>query len=226
VDGVLDRSWRTFPFRVGCVTREAPAMSDQPSTVTEWIGQLRRGDPEAARKLWQRYFARLVGLARAHLASLPRRAADEEDVALSVFASFCRAVEQGRYPDLQDRDELWSLLATLTRHRAEDLRRHEQAEKRGGGEVRGDSTLDSPDLRQGFAALAAREPTPAEAAELADRLAHLFGLLRDADLRRVAELKLQGYTNAEIAAAVGVIESTVERRLKRIRACWEKELGR
>jgi len=56
--------------------------------VTDWIGQLRAGDPAAAQKLGNRYLRRLVGLARKKLQNAPRRAADEEDVALSAFASF------------------------------------------------------------------------------------------------------------------------------------------
>ena len=65
------------------------------ASVTQWIGRLKAGDPDAAQKLWERYFRRLVGLARKKLRAAPRRAADEEDVALSAFDSFCRAAGQG-----------------------------------------------------------------------------------------------------------------------------------
>ena len=82
--------------------------------VTVWLGRLRAGDAAAARPLWDKYFHRLVALARARLRSAPRRAADEEDVALSAFDSFCRNAEAGRFPDLTDRDSLWRLLAAFT----------------------------------------------------------------------------------------------------------------
>ena len=65
------------------------------ASVTQWINRLKAGDPDAAQKLWERYFRRLVGLARKKLRSAPRRAADEEDVALSAFDSFCRNAEAG-----------------------------------------------------------------------------------------------------------------------------------
>jgi hypothetical protein len=55
------------------------------ASVTQWIDRLEAGDPDAAQKLWERYFLRLVGLARKKLRAVPRRAADEEDVALSAF---------------------------------------------------------------------------------------------------------------------------------------------
>jgi hypothetical protein len=66
-------------------------MESGDGSVTRWIGQLQDGDALAAQQLWQRYFHRLVSLARQRLRGAPRRAADEEDVALSAFASFCRA---------------------------------------------------------------------------------------------------------------------------------------
>src|SRR5262245_46060314 len=73
------------------------------ASVTQWIDGLKAGDPNAAQKLWERYCRRLVGLARKKLRAAPRRAADEEDVALSAFDSFCRGAEQDRFPQLNDR---------------------------------------------------------------------------------------------------------------------------
>jgi len=43
--------------------------------VTRLLQRLIQGDPSAARDLWQRYFARLVGLARDRLRGSLRRAA-------------------------------------------------------------------------------------------------------------------------------------------------------
>src|SRR5438094_451722 len=82
-------------------------------SVTGWLGQMRQGEPDAVQRLWERYFVRLVGLARQRLRDAPRRAADEEDVALSAFDSFCRGAEAGRFPLLEDRDSLWRLLVVL-----------------------------------------------------------------------------------------------------------------
>jgi hypothetical protein len=64
-------------------------------SVTRWLGLLQAGDPADAQQLWQQYFQRLVGLARKNLAGSPRRAADEEDVALSAFDTFCRNAQKG-----------------------------------------------------------------------------------------------------------------------------------
>src|SRR5438067_6883003 len=139
-------------------------------SVSHWIGQLQAGDHAAAQKLWERYFQRLVGLARKKLQGQPRRAADEEDVALSAFASFCRGAEAGRFPRLTDRDDLWRLLVTMTERKAFNLVRDEHRLKRGGGAVQGESALHRPDdsTVRGLDDCAGREPTPEFAAEVAE----------------------------------------------------------
>src|SRR5262249_33514107 len=93
-------------------------------SVTFWIGQLKAGDPKAVQPLWERYFDRLVRLARKRLRGVRGSAADEEDVALSAFNNFCQAAVQGRFPDMLDRDDLWRLLVVITDRKAVSLVRH------------------------------------------------------------------------------------------------------
>jgi DNA-directed RNA polymerase specialized sigma24 family protein len=206
------------------LVEDGPVSTDQ--SVTFWIGQLKDGDAEAAQQLWQRYYARLVGLARQKLGALPRRAADEEDVALSAFHSFCGGVDKGRFPRLDDRDDLWQVLVTLAGWKASNLRKHEHALKRGGGRVRGDSAfLPDPAAATdaGIAQVVDGEPTPAFAAVLAEECQCRLDQLRDETLRRVAVLKMEGHTNEEIAQQLGCVVRTVERKLLGIRAIWSEE---
>jgi DNA-directed RNA polymerase specialized sigma24 family protein len=191
--------------------------------VTLWLSQLAQGDQKAAERIWRRYFEKLVHLARSKLEGLPRRAADEEDVALSAMHSFCRAVAAGRYPRLQDRDDLWKLLVAITSHKAIALCRRERAEKRGGGHVRGGSIVGGSgeaDERPGVDAALGREPTPQLAAIMAETCEALLARLEDGSLQKLALLKLQGYSNGEIAAQFGLTERSVERKLGRIRKIW------
>src|SRR2546423_14922065 len=99
-------------------------------SVTSWLNLLKRGEPAAAQPLWERYFPRLVALARTRLRGTPRRAADEEDVALSAFDSFCRHAGQGRFPQLADRDDLWQVVMMLAARQAGQLARHGSRLKR------------------------------------------------------------------------------------------------
>lgn len=185
-------------------------------SVTHWLGRLKAGDPAAAGPLWDRYFPRLVELARARLAGFPRRAADEEDVALSAFDSFCRDAAAGRLPRLDDRDDLWRVLLLITGQKALDLVRHESAAKRGGRPGAGDFDIE---------ALAGAGPTPEFAALVAEEFRRLIEKLPDADLRALAVWKMEGHTNDEIAARWGCVPRTVERRLKVIRSLWAGEVG-
>jgi DNA-directed RNA polymerase specialized sigma24 family protein len=192
--------------------------------VTHWIGQLRAGDPVAAQHLWEGYFRRLVGLARGKLQGLPRRAADEEDVALSAFASFCHGVECGRFPRLADRDDLWRLLVTITARKALHLKRDEHSQKRGGGAVHDEASLGgrdgSDDDDAALDQMLASDPTPAFAAQVADEFQRLLESLGNADLRKIAVSKMEGYTTEEIAAKLRRAPRTVERKLDLIRRRW------
>jgi DNA-directed RNA polymerase specialized sigma24 family protein len=199
-------------------------------SVTDWIDQLKAGVPDGAERLWERYFEQLVALARTRMRGMPRRAADEEDVALSAFDSLCRGAEHGRFPELLHRDSLWRLLVTITLRKVHDVRRDEHRLKRGNGQViRESELLDAPDsamTEAGLEQVVGREPTPAWAAQVAEECRRLLGRLNDATLQTLALLKMEGYTNEELADRLGCGLRTVERKLRLIRQIWGKELAR
>ena len=198
-------------------------------SVTRCLRKLQAGNHRGAEKLWQDYFHRLVSLARSKLKNQPRRVADEEDVALSAFDSFCRAAEQGRFPQLSDRNDLWTVLVLITARKAADLVQHECRQKRGGGMVRGVSAVTGPpgsmDSEGGLEQIVGSEPTPDFAAQVAEEYQRLLALLYDAELRSIAVWKMEGYTNAEIADKLGYATVTIERRLRLIRSLWKKDKG-
>jgi DNA-directed RNA polymerase specialized sigma24 family protein len=189
-------------------------------SVTALLERLQEGDHEAARLLWQRYYPRMVALARQKLKGFSLRAADEEDAALSAFNTFCRAAEKGNFPDLKNRHGLWALLVVLTARKVADLLREQHAMKRGRGQVHGDSAVQPDEDASdpgGFDHLPGDDLTPLEEALLAEEVETLLARLRDPALRQVAVWKLEGYTNTEIAGRLSCSEPTVERRLAIIR---------
>jgi DNA-directed RNA polymerase specialized sigma24 family protein len=190
-------------------------------SVTRWIGPLQAGDAEAAQQLWQRYFGRLVGLARAKLRGAARRASDEEDVALSALDSFYRGARQGRFPQLNDRDNLWRLLVVITARKALNQKRDEARQKRGGARAEGEAAPRKGDAE--LERVVGREPSPEFAAQVAEECQRLLDGLGDETLRVVALGKMEGRTNEEIAQKLHVAPRTVERKLSLIRALWEKE---
>ena len=171
---------------------------------THWLRLLKAGNDSAAQVLWDRYFSLLVGFARRKIGAAPRRVADEEDVALNAFDSFCRGVEQGRFPRLNDRNDLRGVLLLLVARKAARHVRHERVAKRGGGKVNAAADLagDNSD-DEVLALLIDAEPTPDVAAQLAEECGRLLDMLGDEDLRRIALWQVEGYTVEEIAEKLG-----------------------
>jgi DNA-directed RNA polymerase specialized sigma24 family protein len=201
--------------------------TDDHGSVTHWIDALKAGELAAAQPLWERYFHRLVHRARARLRALGRQGgdADEEDAALSAFDSFCAGLARGRFPQLDDRDDLWRLLVALVARKAVDQARHRRRQKRGGGRVLDEAALGGPDAGAGPTALDALigpEPTPAFAALVAEEYHRLLEGLGDETLHRIALRKMEGYTLEEIAAELGCSRRKVVNKLRLIRMYWER----
>ena len=196
-------------------------------SVTRWIDGLKLGDQDAAQGLWERYFGRLVRLARARLARCAGADEDEEDAALSAFDSFCAGLALGRFPRLADRDDLWRLLVVITARKVSAQVDRRRAWKRGGLRLRVDGVGPAHDRDQRdddrLAELVGREPTPEFAAMIAEEFRSLLDRLGDDQLRRIALDRMEGYTSDEIAERLGCARRTVARRLELIRQLWNEE---
>lgn len=191
-------------------------------SVTTWIGLLEKGDEDAAQRLWERYFSRLLEFARGRLRGQSTRVLDEEDLALSAFFTFCRAAAGKRVPQVNNRDDLWRTLVLITAGKAIDWRRRQQSLKRGGGRLPANDLPGSrPDDFAMLENVIGAEPDPAFAAQLAEEFQLLMDRLADDRLRELALLKLEGYSNEEIAEKLACSLRTVTRRLTVIRRIWE-----
>jgi DNA-directed RNA polymerase specialized sigma24 family protein len=193
-------------------------------SITRWIGDLKAGGDSAAQHLWERYFHRLVHLARARLRAARRAGAvaDEEDAALSAFDSFCRGAASGKFPQVADRDDLWRLLVVITVRKVLGQLKRQGARKRGGGRLVGESALIGGDAAEGggLDLIAGDEPSPELAAQVVDEYRRLRSGLRTEVLRQVLDLRLEGYTRKEIAQRLGCAERAVKRKLDVIREAW------
>jgi DNA-directed RNA polymerase specialized sigma24 family protein len=195
---------------------------NDPGSVTRWIADLKAGELAAAQPLWERYFSRVVDLARQRLRSVRQKDAgsDEEDAALSAFDSLCAGLARGRYPQLADRDDLWRLLVVITTRKVQAQVRRHLRRKRGAGQVRLASELagaacdDENDL---LAQTVGSEPTPEFAVMVADEYRRLLERLDDDTLRKVAVLRMEGHTTEEVACQLGCARRTVARQLALIR---------
>jgi RNA polymerase sigma factor (sigma-70 family) len=200
---------------------------DEDDPVTQWIQGLKAGDEAAVAGLWDRYFERLVHLARQKLGSTPRRVADEEDVAVSVFRCLCTGAQHGRLAEMTDRGDLWRVLVTMTMRKTIDQQRRLAGKKRGAGHVRGESVFvrkSGEEGTPGIQQFGDNLPTPLMLTIIEEERQRLLESLEDPKLRQVALWKLESYTNEEIAEKLQLTTRSVERKLQRIRETWSQVL--
>jgi RNA polymerase sigma factor (sigma-70 family) len=181
------------------------------------LARLQGGDSQAAVVLFHRYTDRLIALARSRLPAILGRRVDPEDVVQSVYRSFFARAAEGRYV-LQRGGDLWRLLVTITLHKVYHQVEHYAAGKRTPTREHACGIADPP------AELLAREPSPVEAAALADEVEQLFRRL-EPDERRVLELRLMGYHRDEIADQMQRSLRTVCRILDKVKHQLQQQRG-
>lgn len=195
-------------------------------SVTRWLEAVELGDELAAQRLWERYYSRLLRLARSKLTGVAGRAFDEQDVVLNAFEACYRGLQSGRFPHINDRHDLWRLLITLTARKAIDGVRREQREKRGGGRVLAEADLNGlaghGSDEHWLARVVGPEPTPEFAVMLAEDLHRRLDRLPNPALRDICLWKMEGWTNDEIAVRLDCTTRTVERKLELIRKHWQE----
>jgi RNA polymerase sigma-70 factor (ECF subfamily) len=191
-------------------------MSDvlSPESSVELLARWRAGDQQAAAQLWRRYAERLIALVRSRLSARLSRHLDPEDLVQSAYRCFFSGARSDHYV-LQHSGDLWRLLVTITRHKLYDQFKRYATRKRDLGL---EQPLDEEGLVVRFQTrLLTHEPSPAEAAALADELEEVLRGLKPIQ-RRMVELRLEGYRLEEIAEATQHHERTVRRLLK-----WVKQ---
>jgi RNA polymerase sigma factor (sigma-70 family) len=182
-------------------------------TTDAWLAALVDGDERTVAEFWEEYGDRLNRLADRHLSPRLHRRVGSDDVIQSVCRTFFRRAREGQF-ELSDAEALWRLLCVITLNKCRLLARFHGRQRRGLGK---EQPLDGPvgAERVSPGEPAASDPTPDQAAELADELARVLSGL-DGEGQQLVELKLQERTNAEIAAQMKCSERTVRRLLKRV----------
>jgi RNA polymerase sigma-70 factor (ECF subfamily) len=186
-----------------------------PDSFAELMTQLRQGDNDAAARVFARFTSSLVSLASHRLEPCLRRKIDPEDIVQSVYKSFFRRQHAGQFT-LLDWDSLWGLLSVITIRKCLNRSAHFHAECRDVGQEVAPGDID-PTL-----ALLARDPTPEEAAVLAETVEQLISSFDEGEERDIVMLALQGLPTEEISARLGRAERTVRRIRERIRKRLER----
>ena len=177
----------------------------------------RRGDQEAARQIVERYVDRLLMLARGRISQRLSSRVDAEDIVQSVFRTFFFRVKDGQFV-FADQDDLCKLLVRITLHKTLRQVAFHKAAKRDPSQ----ETDQGEHHAEQLMALLDSEPSPEATVAFLDLLEH-FLAQHGAQEREILEMRLQGYSNDEIAKKLGVYDRKIRRVIEHIRAIAEKE---
>lgn len=182
------------------------------------IEGLRYGEQVAAQRLFRHFTGQLIVLARRHLDQALASKVDPEELVQSVYKSFLRRfrAEQCAFDTW---DSLWGYLSLLTVRKCADRADYHRAARRDLARERALADLDQDVLHRPLS----REPTPFEAAVLAETVESLMSVLDERD-RDILSLHLQGYTIGEVSNALGRAQRTVRRALARIKRRVRRQL--
>jgi RNA polymerase sigma factor (sigma-70 family) len=205
--------------------QEKKSSSDSSGSVTALIRGAQAGDRQTApSQLWNRYYQQVCHVVRQVLRGSHEIDGDWEDVALETMRQVLEGVYEDRYPLLNDRDNLWAILARVTVCRALDERKRRQRHQRRLGMVASDATSSSavePRERFPVETVVDRAPLPDLVLEATEQIERLMGLLGSHPrLATLARLKLQGATQEQISDELQVSQRTIRRDLARIREIW------
>ena len=139
---------------------------------------------------------------------------DAEDAALSAMHSLFRGMHHDRFPELDDRGNLWRLLVLITHRKVRAQWRKENANRRTQPS---DSGQEFP-----ITEIITSDPTPESVHIMMEEMEILLKRLKDDHLRKVALLRMDGFNQDEIADQLDCASRTIRRKLNRIREIWSE----
>lgn len=187
---------------------------------TDLVARWRAGDQNAARVLYQRYVDRLSGIVTAQLSDRLRARTDADDVLQSACRSFFRRVRDGQFQFDED-DDVWKLLVTISLNKLRSqVRKHSAAKRNAAQEVarRDNSMPDDFHLEK-----LAETPSPVEAFIFAEMIERVSCRL-DSRHAMLLELRMEGYSQQEIADELQTSDRSIRRMLDNIREVLSREL--
>lgn len=175
-----------------------------PADLTALLQAAHAGDAAAAEAVWPVIYPELRRIAHARLRGGSHTLATEE----LLHEGYLRLCQPGMAP-LHSRQHFYALASKVMRHLVIDHLRHRQAARRGG---------DQPALSWDTACVEAAQPADeTRLLALDDALQSLQRL--EPELAALVELRFfGGYTEPEVATALGLSERTLRRHWSKARA--------
>ena len=173
------------------------------------FARARAGDQAAWEELFRTCYPKVVRVVRRKLDRPMRSLYDSTDFASDVMKSLMANLDRLDFPSM---DCLMSFLAQVAEQKVIDEYRRRHTLKRDVSRERALVTDDGTDLRP--LVLASADPTPSQVAQ-ADEVRERLLAGQEEPERVIIELKLQNYSNAEIAVKTGW-------NLRRVQRFFEK----
>jgi RNA polymerase sigma-70 factor (ECF subfamily) len=184
-------------------------MSQVTADFTELLARARGSEPDALAALVRQYEPEVRIVARVLLGPALRPYLDSLDLVQSVHRSLLLGLRHGKV-DVSSSERLIALAVTMVRRKiARQWRRHQR-------QTRADFAGDAGSLARKLAELSRPAADPAGAAQVHDSLRHLCERL-DGPERQMLELRMQGYSTAEVARQLGLDADVLRVRLSRLR---------
>ncbi len=166
------------------------------------LDRLCKGQQEAASEVYTLYARRIRALIRSRTSTFLAPRLDPDDVLQSVFRAFFQAVRRGLYR-VPDSDSLWNLLAAIALNKVRTAHSFHHAARR---DVRLTESLPDTGIVDTLLSSDLIEVAVRDILELLPSMERL-----------IAQMRLQGYEIAEIAARLELSKRSVERLLQRCR---------
>jgi RNA polymerase sigma-70 factor (ECF subfamily) len=190
-----------------------PTPPEEQALIDLW----RKGDQDAARQIVERYIDRLLVLARRRISQRLASRVDAEDIVQSVFRTFFVRLKDGRFV-FQEEDDLCKLLVRITLHKTlRQVAFHKAAKRDPNLE-----TNQGEHHREQLLAVLDREPSVEDALAFEDELDKFLAPLSEQE-QQIIRMRLQGYTNDEIAQELGLYDRKIRRVMERVRLVAEEE---
>lgn len=177
---------------------------DNANSSSDFIDRVNAVDESAIAEIDRRYRTRLCSLVERELGRRFAPREDPEDAVQSAMRSLFRGLKGGRF-HIDHSGALWRLLATLVHRKVQKHVEHHAAAKRSP--AREAPLNDAP---------RDREPSAEEVACAAELLSAVSDRLSEDDAE-IFQLKLQDFSNAEIALETGLTQAQVRYRVEQIR---------
>lgn len=198
--------------------------SDSLDHFAELLSQVRAGSVDAIAELYHCYFRRSVALAHSRLHDGEGRVIDEEVAAISALDSLVVRMRGGAYADVQDRLQVWRLLARIVDRKVTKYRRQMYGPTRSPPQpMLGVEQIQHDGSDFAFP-LTTKDPTPISNLIADEALQRLLDALADPAARSVVLLRLDGFNDIEIADRVGHSRRWVSRRMDMIKGIAESLL--